>query len=234
MSLHLPDCVHVHRHRDAATLADTLAPIIADDLRRAIAKRGRASLLLPGGSSPLALFAALSRQPLDWAAVTVVPGDERCVPINHADSNAGQLRQRLLRDQAASALLLPLWDATAADPVSAAEQALARLVRPFDVVVLGMGEDGHFASLFPGAAGTAEALDPKQPAPLVMIQPPVALHRRISLTVSALTDTRHLVLIASGAAKLAVLERAATGPDPALPISVLLACTPTPLDLHLA
>uniref|UniRef100_A0A4W5L9K5 6-phosphogluconolactonase n=1 Tax=Hucho hucho TaxID=62062 RepID=A0A4W5L9K5_9TELE len=176
-------------------------------LAEVIALRGKAVLALSGGRSPVAFLQALSAESLDWSRVTVTLVDERLVPPNHADSNAALLRDNLLQGAAAAATLQPLLD-DATDLDAALAQACRHWHTP-DVVVLGMGEDGHIASLFPGAANLAQGLAPDNPAPLLALCPPAAAHARISMTLAELLRSGVLYLAIAGEDKRRVLEYAA-------------------------
>lgn len=226
--MHTPPTEHPH-----ATPA-ALAAHIAQALRSAIAQRGQATLAVSGGKSPIALFEALRTQPLDWAQVTVILVDERVVPHNHTDSNTALVRQHLLQDAAAAAHFVPFFDepppalsAVVLDALALqANQRLADLPWPLDVVVLGMGEDAHTASLFPGAPGYARALVSTDK--LAWVVPNIAPHARLSLTLPSLLASRELVLSIAGQAKLAVYRQAAAQADTALPISLVLNPTQSP------
>jgi 6-phosphogluconolactonase len=214
-----------HRFDDPAASAAALALDVAAALRAGLEARGQASLVLSGGKSPVPFLRALAQQPLHWPAVQVTLADERWVDPGSSDSNEHLLRETLLRGAAAAARFIPLKsaEATAAEALAGRSAALAAMPRPFDAVVLGMGDDGHTASLFPGAAGTLEALDPDGQPQLAAITSPAAPHPRISLTLAALLDTRGIYLQIQGAAKLAVYERALSGEDGAgLPIAAVL------------
>ena len=214
-----------------------IAAHVADALRAAIAARGQASLAVSGGKSPIPMFEALREQALDWAKVTVVLVDERVVPRDHADSNTALVARHLLQGRAAAARFLPFFRELAptfnAEVLDAlvrdAEDRIATLPWPLDVAVLGMGEDAHTASLFPGAPGYARAIATDQR--LAWVVPDTAPHARISFTLSALLAARELVLSITGESKLAVYRRAAQKADEALPISLVINQTQTPLSV---
>ena len=214
-----------------------IAAHVADALRAAIAARGQASLAVSGGKSPIPMFEALREQALDWAKVTVVLVDERVVPRDHADSNTALVARHLLQGKAAEARFLPFFREVApqfnAEVLDAlvldASDRTADLPWPLDVVVLGMGEDAHTASLFPGAPGFARAIATDQR--LAWVVPDTAPHARISFTLSALLAARELVLSIAGTSKLAVYRRAAEKADETLPISLVLNQSITPISV---
>lgn len=198
---------------DAGSLADTAARATTVYLARALAARGAASLVATGGRSPGPVYDRLSVVGLDWSQVTVTLSDERNVGEDHPDANARLLRTRLLQGPAAKACFLPLWPA----PDPAALQALI----PFDVVMLGMGEDGHIASLLPGDSGLEDGLtttDLLRDVPAGLGRPPLA---RITLTLTAILSARAIFLLIAGEAKREVIERVLTGED--LPVGRLIA-----------
>jgi 6-phosphogluconolactonase len=214
-----------------------IAAHVADALRAAIAARGQASLAVSGGKSPIPMFEALREQALDCAKVTVVLVDERVVPRDHADSNTALVARHLLQGKAAEARFLPFFREVApqfnAEVLDAlvldASDRTAALPWPLDVVVLGMGEDAHTASLFPGAPGYARAIATDQR--LAWVVPDTAPHARISFTLSALLAARALVLSIAGTSKLAVYRRAAEKADETLPISLVLNQSITPISV---
>lgn len=228
------------QHVSSDQLAQTLALRIATELKRAIAERGRAVLAVSGGRSPIALFQSLSRIALDWSQVTVTLVDDRCVPCTHEASNALLVRTHLLQGEAARAQLLALVPQAQAPlpPLQtlrdAADQALHDL-GPADVMVLGMGSDGHTASLFPGATELAAALDERNPRTCIALTPnplpPEAPYPRLTQTLTHILSSRQLMLSVAGADKLATLERALQHRTEALPISFILHQTRTPLAL---
>lgn len=227
--------------RAAADLPAALAQDIATRLQAALDARGQALLVVSGGQSPIALFQALRVLPLAWHQVTITLADERCVPNNHADSNALLVRNHLLKDQAQAAHLVPMIadDTRLGSPVHLAAQATTRLraLGQADVLVLGMGTDGHTASLFPDAVNLPLAMDLMQSPACLAIElthpPPNAPHARITQNLSMLLSARQIILPISGDDKRAVLERAKMGPRLTLPISKLLHQDRTPITLWL-
>ena len=198
---------------DAGSLADIAARAIVKALSDAIAADGIATLVTTGGRSPGPIYDRLSVAGLDWSRISVTLSDDRCVSEDHPDTNAGLVRSRLLQGAAAKARLLPLWPR----PDLADLQALM----PFDVVMLGMGEDGHIASLIPGDPGLEDALttaDLLRDVPAGLGRPPLA---RITLTLSAILNARAIFLLIAGEAKREVIERVLAGED--LPVGHLIA-----------
>ena len=219
-------------NRSAATAAaaNLLARLVSDAL--ATGPRADASLVVSGGSTPGPCFGLLSVEPLDWSRVTVLPSDERWVPPDDPDSNEGLIRTRLLRGRAETGKVLPFFRAgiEAIQAPRIIEQGLARLAQPFSASLLGMGQDGHFASLFPDFDRLAEALDPNNPAACMLVKTAGSPHLRISLTLSALLNSVHTVLLIFGEAKRVVFESAKTGGS-SYPIEVLLRQTRQPLTV---
>lgn len=204
-----PPTFHVHHARDPQGLASELAAFVADRLKEALRERGHALLIVSGGSTPIPFFEALAEWPMAWDQVHVTLADERCVPPEHEHSNVRLVREHLLRAQASAAQVHPLIDGP--PNVSRTEAMLDRLPWPADVVVLGMGGDGHTASLFPHAPELEQALDPDCGLRCVEVAapaPPNVPVPRITLTARALLDSRDIVVHTTGRAKRSLLERA--------------------------
>ncbi|MDN0081225.1 6-phosphogluconolactonase [Crenobacter sp. SG2305] len=191
-----------HTFDTPAAQATALADAIAGWLQTAIERDGTAALAVSGGKSPIALFEALAQTDLDWSRVTVTLVDERIVPAGHPDSNARLVREHLLVGRAAAARFVPLVT-DPADPESDLER-LEHALPKLTVAVLGMGEDGHTASLFPDAAGLAEGLAPDSRHRIIAITPPNAPHRRLTLTLAELARAEARLLAIGGQAKRAV------------------------------
>ncbi len=204
-----------HEHRGADPWTWACAVAIAAELRRDLALRPRARLLLSGGTTPAPVYRALARAPLDWARVDVALVDERWLQPSDPDSNAWLVRHHLLRENAAAArfeaLTQPgrsLEDAVAFANAHARQHASA--------AVLGMGEDGHTASLFPGMPGLERALASRQPYVAVDAAGAAGARqwrRRISLTPAGLAPVRARLLLIRGAAKRAAFVEAVASGD---------------------
>ena len=223
--------------KDSGTLVAVLAAQVADLLRAGIRERGRASLVVSGGSTPVPFFAALSELALDWEKVTITLADERWVDTSDADSNEHLVRQHLLQNRAvvASFVGLKTGAATAVQGEKECADRLALLPRPFDVLILGMGNDGHTASLFPQATRFGEALALDSGLLCMGITPPVAPHERMTLTLPALLQSRQIILHLVGPGKREVYERAlAKGPVAEMPIRAVLGQTATPVTVFWA
>jgi len=206
-------------------LASGFASWTADRLSAAVAERGAALLIVSGGTTPLRFFDALSRIAIDWPRVAITLADERRVPDDSPRSNAKLVREHLMKNAAAAARFVPLADSRLSrdqELVSAAAR-IAALPMPADVVALGMGEDGHTASWFPGADKLAQAIDPGTRALLLPIVAPGAPEPRLTLTARVILRARAIALHIEGAAKLAALEKAlGDGPIEEMPVRAVL------------
>ena len=238
MSTSLALKIQSHLFPDPAALAEALALSVADDLRAALAERGTGSLALSGGNTPKAFMRALARQPLDWSRVAVTLVDERWVPESSERSNAALVKTNLLQGPAASARFVPLYRDTPEPEQALAEihSELATLPWPFDVLVLGMGNDGHTASFFPGGDHLAAALDPDTTAVVLPMRAPDAGEARITLTLPPILGARRTYLHIEGAGKQEVLALAVSGEGPGagFPIRTVLQHAVSPLQLYFA
>ncbi|MBW3618142.1 MAG: 6-phosphogluconolactonase, partial [Proteobacteria bacterium] len=170
-------------------LVQAAAEALGGALEHALRERGSASLALAGGGTPADIYRRLSHRELDWPRVSVTPTDERWVEADSPESNARLVRETLLQGRAASARLLPLKEEGRPTPEAAAQGAEAALaaVWPLDAVLLGMGGDGHFASLFPGSASLPAGLDPCGDRRVISVPAgtPAPTQPRLSLTLAA-------------------------------------------------
>jgi len=224
----------VTRYPDLQTLSLELATRIATDLAAAIAERGLASLVVSGGRSPAKLFECLRTQAVDWSRVCVALADERWVDPSDADSNERLVRTELLKDRAAAARFKGLKNA-AATPDQGADSAwktFAEVPRPFDMVVLGMGDDGHTASLFPGSPNLQRALDESVDAGCIGMRSPTAPKERLSLNLAALLDSRRIVILITGESKWRTYTAASQdGAVEQMPVRAVLRQRRVPLEV---
>jgi len=214
----------------AATVFDSRALASAAAAERIVAALGRqlgqasrAALIASGGTTPESCFRLLSDARLEWDRVQVVPSDERCVPFDHDASNAGMLQRLLLTGRAESASLVPLYDPAlaAGEQCAAFEQRWAELSRPVAICLLGMGEDGHFASLFPDSPDVEQGLDPHAASSSLLLSTPSSSYPRMTLTMPALLECREILLLIFGANKRDVFEQARSSRS-RFPVSRLL------------
>ena len=197
---------------DAEMMMMRLADVLASQIKQALLTHDRASLAVPGGTTPGPIFDTLCAVDLDWSRVDVLLTDERWVPETSDRSNTALLRRRLLVNRAAAAQLIPLYaDAPAPEDRLADLTAGLAAALPLSVVLLWMGADMHTASLFPGADQLELALTGD--APLVAMRAPGAPEPRITLSAAVLNAAmaRHIVIV--GAEKRAALDQA-QGLDP--------------------
>lgn len=230
--------IREHHYPTREALAEALATGVAAVLAGGIATRGQAVLAVSGGSTPKLFFQTLAKADLDWSRVTVCLVDERWVPETSDRSNTRLVRENLLTGPAASARLEPLFEEgpSAREAEDEVSRRLSALPRPFDAVILGMGNDGHTASFFPGADRLAEAIDPQAGHRVLAIEAPGAGEPRITLALPFLLEARLLALHIEGDEKRETLAKAlADGPAPDMPVrSVLRAPRDEPVQVFWA
>ena len=218
------------------TLTKCLAEDVAARLEQAIADRGRATLALSGGSTPGPFMTRLGTIALDWKKVFVTLSDERWVPADHPRSNHRLVTETLFTGHANAATFVPLYQEgiDCHDAVVPLSERLTRDALPLDVCVLGMGEDLHTASLFPGAEGLARALDPSCPTPLMTLMPTTINEARMTMTASALLNAHQIHLLITGERKKVALIKACEASDVLkAPIKAILD-SPSPLTVWYA
>lgn len=199
-----------------------LADRLASDLRRALGRRERALLVVPGGTTPGPVFDMLSDIDLDWDRIDVLPSDERWVPEDDPRSNAGLLRRRLLIGKAARARLVPLYaQAETPDAALAALTATVEPLLPIDVALLGMGADLHVASIIPDADRLEEALASDAP-PLLPMRAPSVPEPRMSLTMPFLKGAFAVHILITGNEKRDAVVRAKDLDPHDAPVAALL------------
>jgi 6-phosphogluconolactonase len=202
-------------------LADALASDVADWLTSAIETKDFAVLAVSGGTTPKSFFASLSKIILDWSKVQVTLVDERQVSEDSDRSNARLVKAALMQNQAAAAQFIPLYQNPNA----------ANLSR-FDVAILGMGNDGHTASFFPGGDNLEAALNIDQPHAIIPMIAKGAGEPRLTFSLARLLAARHLCLHIQGDDKMKVLDAALAGTDQnEMPVRAVLHA-PKPLSLY--
>ena len=210
-------------YTDRETQAVELARMVAGDLDAALKAKGKATLAVPGGTTPGPCLIALSNEDIDWANITVMLTDERFVPETSERSNTRLIRETLLQNKAAVASFVPFYK-EAYLPENVMDQLIGDVERalPLDVCVLGMGEDMHTASLFPGADRLDEALEVSAEA-LYPMRAPGAPETRMTLSAAALRDAAEIHLLINGEGKRVALNKAQQeGPWADAPVRAVL------------
>lgn len=226
-----------HDFASGAELAVALAAQIAARLAEAVRANGQAVLAVSGGTTPVKLFEALSQHDIDWASVTVTLVDERFVPPEDGRSNERLVHTHLLKDNAGKAKFVGLYNpAMVAETAAiAAANRIDALPRPFDVVILGMGTDGHTASFFPGGDRLDQAIDPQGKALVLPMLAEGAGEPRLTLALPVIAEARFIVLHVEGAAKREVLARALEGgEEPEMPVRAVFNHAQTPVHVFWA
>ncbi|NTS76970.1 6-phosphogluconolactonase [Catenovulum sp. SM1970] len=218
--------------KDTNELNPAFAERVAGLLADAIADKGKASLVVSGGSTPLPFFKALCQKDIAWENVTITLADERWVDGDHKDSNTALVKANLLQDKAAAATFAEIKtsEASAFGAEANVTQSLASLSLPIDVLILGMGEDGHTASLFPCSEQIKQGFESEDL--VVAVKPTTAPHERMSLTLKSLLQSKQIFLHLVGENKKVVLDQALASDDIyEMPIRAILKQEQTPVDV---
>lgn len=231
-----------HLFNNRQEMIDALQAVCVKALNEAIENRGEASFMVSGGSTPEPLYKSLSHVDLDWASVYVALVDERWVDFDHDKSNEAFTVKHLIQNKAAVANLVGMKNtaATAEEGLADCEAAYQQLAQPFDITILGMGSDGHTASLFPHAKGLDAALNPVSTelcAAIIANQSEVtgAITERMTLTLAGLLRSKSLLLLITGDEKLTVLRQAQAGTDiNEMPIRAVLQQQQVPVMIYWA
>ncbi|UIJ43597.1 6-phosphogluconolactonase [Sphingomonas cannabina] len=221
---------------DAAEMAEAVAGDLAFVIESAIDARGTAVIALAGGKTPLPIYERLAETKLDWSRVTIIPGDERIVPLGDPLSNVTAIGKVFIPKRAR---VIPLLSATAPDYKAAgraADALLQDLHWPLDLCLLGVGGDGHCASIFPGPDYDEALNGPKERRALGVMPdplPPEAPVPRVTLSRAAIVSARALTIAITGDAKRQVVEDAVKGgASSPYPIGRILADVELPVDIH--
>ncbi|OCG24930.1 6-phosphogluconolactonase [Gilliamella sp. HK2] len=205
----------LNKYENNQLLIEDLTSHIVNKLKQAIEQKGHASIAVSGGKTPIPLFALLSQQDMEWSRVFITLVDDRWVDNTDDASNEKLVIAHLLQNNAKVANFVGLKN-NCDNPFNGAEMTekmLDKIPMPFDVIILGMGEDGHTASLFPGAANLATGLDMKSGRKVVGMTPLTAPLDRITLTLPTILNSKNIYLHLVGESKMHVLEQAEKGND---------------------
>ncbi len=211
-------------------------------LKLAIEERGEATFMVSGGSTPEPLYKSLSLVDLPWESVYVALVDERWVGFEHDKSNEAFIVKHLMQNKAVAANLIGMKNTaeTAEEGLADCEATYQQLAQPFDITILGMGSDGHTASLFPHASGLNAALTPESTelCAAIMAHPSEVtgtITERMTLSLAGLLQSKALILLITGDEKLAVLRKAQAGSDiHEMPIRAVLQQQTVPVKVYWA
>ena len=227
-----------HKFESREAMLAALERAFIEDIEAALSQQSRATLLLSGGSTPVPLYRSLSAAKLDWSRIHVALVDERWVDAKNTSSNERLLRENLLVEHATAAHFTAMKN-HAGSPFDGAEECNATystLPSPYDICLLGMGSDGHTASLFPGAEGLAEAISGKQHCAAIRANRSEVTGdnlERMTMTPWSLLQSRKLILLITGNDKWEIyLKARAKGASPDLPISLFLAQNESPVEVY--
>ncbi len=228
--------------KDRESLYDSVTKQCIYHLNRGIEQNGTAGIVVPGGTTPAPIFEKLSQTLLPWENVLIAPSDERWIPTEHKQSNQHLIENHLLINHAANAQLVPLKNSAKSAILGEkiAEEAIAQFKYPFDVVLVGMGNDGHFASLFPDCPQISQALDESQSKKCIAINAngsAVAgeFTERISMTLSTLLNSQLIIVLITGQQKLNVIRQASKENNSEnCPVSALIKQQKTPVEIFWA
>lgn len=216
---------NVHAFSEQDALIEALIQNIVDNLQKAIEEKGKASLIVSGGSTPKPLFETLRKADLEWDKVWVGLCDERWIDVTKEESNEHFVKKYLLKEEAAKAHFVGMYcaDADIYTAQKRCSKKMKEMLYPFDVLILGMGTDAHTASLFPENIKLEEAFDLKNQNFCISIEPKTAPYIRMSLTLHAILSAKHIYIHFEGKEKIAVYEEAIAGEDYyAMPIRSVL------------
>ncbi|MBP6058072.1 MAG: 6-phosphogluconolactonase [Nitrosomonas sp.] len=208
-----------HVYPDIESLSQGFADFAATTLRNTLARKPHATLVIPGGNTPRHYLPVLAKCQLPWDRITVTLSDERWVDINHEQSNEHLVKQHLMNHLPENTPFVGLKTQhdSPFDAIDEIHQRLDQLSLPLSLTVLGLGEDGHIASLFPGM--NPDLLSTYH---CVAVVPPIAPSLRISLSLAMLAGSENIALVVTGKSKRQLLDQLCKHPDSRLPFTWLL------------
>ena len=192
---------------------ENISQTIFDKLEKDLCENGKSTFIVSGGSSPVQIFKDLSAMHAKWSDINISLVDDRVVDTNHDDSNEKLVNNVLIKDEAKDANFISLCNQS---------KDLLNLKRPFGIMLLGMGEDGHFASLFPKLIETNPEYFDLESDPEIFFTEPMGnpCHRRVSMNLSMILESKDIFLLVSSKKKSEVLNQAKS--DKSLPLHYLL------------
>lgn len=228
------EAVTLHEFPSRDALAESLAGKVASVLTQAIETRGKALIAVSGGTTPALFFRTLSDAKIDWSHVTVTLVDERFVPESSPRSNAGLAKANLLQNRAGKANFVGLYRDVPTVEAAArlASEELEKFGLPIDVVVLGMGEDGHTASFFPDAETLRSLLSAENDALVAPVRAASGIEPRLTLTMPPIANAGFLALHIEGEGKRKVLAAVLDGEK--LPIGAVIEHAQKPIEVFWA
>jgi 6-phosphogluconolactonase len=211
----------IHEYNSADEQASALSQAIANTIEQVLRHKPQVTLAVSGGKSPIKLFEKLSRFDLAWDKVTLTLVDERFLATDHADSNENLVRKHLLINKAEQAYFIGL--VTTRNILTSVSNANLH-IKDIDIAILGMGEDGHTASIFPCCDELKSAVDPQlTPEKYIITNPKTAAYQRIGLSLAGILEVPNLFISINGASKLEVITKASQEKSSQYPISYVLA-----------
>lgn len=217
-----------HVYPDIESLSQGFADFAATTLQNTLAHKPHATFAIPGGNTPRHYLSALAKCALPWDRITITLTDERWVDVNDEQSNEHLVKQHLMSHLPANTRFVGL-KTHHDNPFAAIDeihQRLDQLPLPLSLTVLGLGEDGHIASLFPGM--NPDLLSTHH---CVTVAPPIAPSLRVSLSLAMLAESEHIALVVTGESKQRLLNRLAASPDTKIPYTWLLQCIKSPVTV---
>ncbi len=222
----LSDLIQRKHYANIAQLAESFADYAAATLNDSFAKKPAATLVVPGGNTPRHYLPTLAARDLRWDKIAITLSDERWVDVNDEASNERLVKKNLLEHLTGNTNFIGLKTPhqTPAEAIKTIHQRLDYLPQPFSLTVLGLGEDGHIASLFPGMSSTVTTSQH-----CVAVDQPIASSPRISISLNTLASSQHIALVAVGKTKRKLLDHLCEHTDPKIPLVWLLQRRETPI-----